>query len=382
MIVRNEFLPDSRVLIEGKALQSLGYDVEVLAVRVNRRVPESEIMDGLRVTRVAVRGDPLFYDFSSPFYHLVTIPRIVKAARELECEIYHCHDLYTLPAGAWMQVLGRTHVIYDAHEPSYASLFSHTTGRIPRQARWLLGEASERLLARFVSAFIVTTEAARESKTHATKVFVVPYRPNPAYFNPNTVDAGLQAEFGDDTLLLYVGTIDERKGLFELLGAVSLLRHEIPGIRLLILGSVSTADGVSRALRRSGMEDRVEIRSWVPYWEVPKYINVAKLGVIPIRPGVVSYARAIPNKLLDFMACGLPVVCSALPEMKRIVEQTKCGTVVDPLTAENLAEGIRSMLESDLAFYRRNALQATSDRYRFSDVVSGLQAVYGGLGGR
>ncbi|MFQ5905652.1 MAG: glycosyltransferase family 4 protein [bacterium] len=376
MIVRNEFLPDSRVFNEAKALQSLGYNVQILAVRYDASLSGFEVMDGLPVHRVLLNSDPLLADFSSPMYHGVTIPLIAKAALRLECDIYHCHDLYTLPAGIWIRLLRGKSIIYDAHEPSYASLFSYVEGTLPSRVRWFIGEVSERFLSKFVSSFIVTTESARATKGRAGSMYTVPYRPDPQYFHPENRDENLERLYARHKTILYIGSLNEKKGLYEMLGALSLLKSKISEIKLIILGRLYVYEDISNVLKRYSIEDHVEIHPWVPYWDVPKYINASTLGVIPIHSDVRSYQMAMPNKLLDFMSCGVPVVCSALPEMKKIVEETGCGIVVDELSAQSLSAAIQDMLDSDLEVYSTNALRAASRQFNFEDMVSALRDVY------
>lgn len=379
MLVRNEFLPDVRVFNEGKALQSLGYDVRVLAIKSDEKLPTFEVMDGLPVHRIRLKKGPLFFDFSSPLYHLITARQMAKAAMNLDCDVYHCHDLYTLPAGMWIRLRTWKEIVYDAHEASYASLFSNIEGKTPKRVRWLVGEVSERLLSKFASAFIVPTESTSRTKGYAESVAVVPYRPYARYFNPDNVDKELERKYAKQKTVLYVGGIDKRKGFYELLGALSLLKDKISDVKLIILGKVSINEEISSALKRHRVEDCVDIFSWIPYWDVAKYINASNVGVIPIHREIRSYQMAIPVKLLDFMSCGLPIVCSALPEMQRIVEETDCGIVVDPLTPENLSKAIENVLNSDVDSYRRNALTAISQRFGFEDMVNALKDVYEAL---
>jgi glycosyltransferase involved in cell wall biosynthesis len=50
--------------------------------------------------------------------------------------------------------------------------------------------------------------------------------------------------------------------------------------------------------------------------------------------------NAMPNKMFEYMAAGLPVIASNFPLWKRIVEGSGCGICVDPLKPEEIARAI------------------------------------------
>ena len=75
----------------------------------------------------------------------------------------------------------------------------------------------------------------------------------------------------------------------------------------------------------------------------------AKLGLSLEEDLGASYHFALPNKLFDYLQAGLPVLVSALPEMKAVVSEYKVGEVLqaNEREAEKLAAQIRTLCENE-----------------------------------
>ena len=93
-----------------------------------------------------------------------------------------------------------------------------------------------------------------------------------------------------------------------------------------------------------GLEDRVRIVSPAPQAEVVAYAAGATIGVIPYEPVGLNNTFTTPNKLFDYMAAGLPVAASRLPELTRFVEHGEIGLTFSPGDPASLAAALNEML--------------------------------------
>src|SRR4030067_1238226 len=112
MIVGNPFVSDSRVLKEARSLTKAGYQVTVYATKKND-LPAVEEKDGFVVKRIAKSFSPFkpkiweyFTEFSPGYKSLI---------RE-KADVYHAHDLDTLPIAYLAAKRNKSKTVYDSHE--------------------------------------------------------------------------------------------------------------------------------------------------------------------------------------------------------------------------------------------------------------------------
>ncbi len=143
--------------------------------------------------------------------------------------------------------------------------------------------------------------------------------------------------------LLHLGAITRSRGWPQLLAALALL----PDARLLVLGRFT--DGSEAAFRaeaaRRGLGGRVELAGWVPAdVALARAAAEADVNLVLFQPGEENHRLALPHKLFDGMAAGLPsVVPRFATGVARIVEQAGCGVLCDPARPDSIAEAIRAL---------------------------------------
>ncbi len=154
--------------------------------------------------------------------------------------------------------------------------------------------------------------------------------------------------------LLFVGTIQPRKNLVRLIDAFKKTRS--PQISLVIVGKKGwLSDEIYNAPKKFGVEDRVKFLGYVPTGDIVSLMNGALAFVFP------SLYEGFGLVVLEAMACGCPVVTSNISSLPEVVGDA--GILVDPYDVEDIARGIRSILELDEA-QRRNLVDAGLERAR------------------
>jgi len=83
-----------------------------------------------------------------------------------------------------------------------------------------------------------------------------------------------------------------------------------------------------------------------PYEEMYREIRKGKIGLVIMKPEFYNAYIGLPNKLFDYMLCKLPVIASDLPEIGRIVKESRCGILVDPTNPNEIANAICYLLEN------------------------------------
>ncbi len=82
----------------------------------------------------------------------------------------------------------------------------------------------------------------------------------------------------------------------------------------------------------------------MPLKQLLAHTAEADVGVTLLQDTCENHRLALPNKLFEYIAAGVPVVASALPEIERLVDRYGIGWCVAPDQPQALAGRIRQAL--------------------------------------
>lgn len=152
--------------------------------------------------------------------------------------------------------------------------------------------------------------------------------------------------------MVYVGSVTVDRGLEQCVRAL----QELAGVHFAVIGPCYEATKV--AMLEAAVEvdaaQRLHFVDPVPPTDVMSFIADADCSVMAIQNICLSYYYCFPNKLLESVFAGLPVVVSDLFELRRFVADYAVGVVVDERDPHAIANGVRSVL-ADLPRYRPSA---------------------------
>lgn len=162
----------------------------------------------------------------------------------------------------------------------------------------------------------------------------------------------------------YHGHMTPQRGLDHLIRGFALAAKHDPGLRLLLAGGgESFADLVGLA-QRCGIAERVEFTGPYRFEALPDLYSRTDVGFVPY-PTDESCQHTIPNKLYDYLACGKPVIVSAAEPLRRVVEETGAGLVVDGSSPAHFAGAIQKMTETDARPLSEGGLRAACEKYNW-----------------
>lgn len=165
----------------------------------------------------------------------------------------------------------------------------------------------------------------------------------------NRVPPDLAADMDGRFTVIYTGGVKLERGLKVALDAIEQLVPTMPDLLFVVVGTGHSLDELKQVATHKRLNDHVRWTGWVDHKDMLGYIKLANVGVIP------NFAsdhtnRTIPNKLFDYMAFGIPVVASDAIPMKRIIDQTRCGTTFASGNAPDLARAISEVRASPVDF--------------------------------
>lgn len=142
-------------------------------------------------------------------------------------------------------------------------------------------------------------------------------------------------------LLVYAGTVANRYGIDDVIGAVALAQHDIPTLSLRIIGDGEDLGILHELVDELDVAERVEFVGRVPYREIRDHLDGVWMGVNVPKPndlGELSFS----NKVVEWVSIGLPVLSTRTSTMEKYFPDgtlfyTRGGDV------NNIAESIRSI---------------------------------------
>jgi phosphatidylinositol alpha-mannosyltransferase len=213
----------------------------------------------------------------------------------------------------------------------------------------------------------------------AARHFISRYFPGEYEIIPNGVDlqrfsdAQPFEELRDGRTLniLFVGRLEERKGLIHLLKAYHRLRKRKVDARLLVVGSGPKLREYRRFVGLRGIRD-VEFLGRVSDDEKVRYFASADIYCAP-NTGQESFGIV----LLEAMAAGVPIVASDIHGFKRVVERNVQGLLVEPRNPRPLAAALYALArDPDLRHEMGDAGRARAPEFSWDRVTERIADYY------
>lgn len=319
------------------------------------------------------------------FFHAIdkvtNYPRLVRTwrrlssayqiAKSLQADVYHFHDPELIPVGILLQRLGAK-VIYDVHEDSPWEAISLSKNHpVLGWLRFGIWTILEGIAKASLNAFICVTPHIAQ-KFPSAKTSVVANFP---------LTAELQAvhevnlAHPQENIVIYAGGIAEIRGIREMVGAMELLPRTL-AVKLLLLGEFPSPELQTEVEKLPGWQ-QVEFLGWQSRQSVVQHLAQSKVGLVLFHPKR-DHLEALPNKLFEYMAAGLPVVASNFPLWREIIEDIGCGLVVNPLDPQEIAQSMQYLLENPdvAAAMGQRGREAVINQYNWEIESQKLLKVY------
>ena len=143
--------------------------------------------------------------------------------------------------------------------------------------------------------------------------------------------------------IIYSGNIGHAQDLEKVILAMGEVskKHDV---RLLIVGDGDLKEQLVRMVRENNLEDCVIFRDLVPRDEVPELISESCIGVAPLKD-IETLEYAIPTKVFEYMACGIPFVGCSRGEIANIADKSK-GGIIARNDVKAIADAICGLLDN------------------------------------
>jgi len=208
-----------------------------------------------------------------------------------------------------------------------------------RSSGYWVGQPIMRSLGKKLRGKIAVSKPALDYISH--------YLPAEYKIIPNGVDTNhykpegpLRTEYADGKLnILFVGRLEERKGVDDLIRACALVKQDFPDFRLIIVGPGIQLRYQYELLAKRLLPDKVIFTKYVTFAELPQYYRTADIFCAP-----ATKDESFGIVLLEAMASGKPVVATNIPGYASVLTDGQEGLLAKPRDPNSIAEALLTLI--------------------------------------
>ena len=344
--VISDLVTDQRVHRVCTYLHQTNYSVILIGRYFKYSMPLNErIYDATRILCYFNKGILQYAEFNLKlFFKLLTF----------KADVFLSNDLDTLTPNFIIAKLRGKKLVYDSHE--YFTGTPELQHKRFKKSLWQLLE--KLLLPRVKYAYTVNHSIAQLYKKECgIRMLVVrnlPFYNNHAGSSPSLFPP-------DKTILLIQGAgINEGRGAKELVESMQYL----PQTYLLVLiGGGDSWNLLQKLATELNLNEKVLFIPKVPFSQLQQYTQQAHLGISLDKPFCINYKLSLPNKIFDYIHAGIPILASALVEVKNIITTYKVGMVIEEITPKNIAEAVLNIFNHPERYHqwKENTLKAAPE---------------------
>lgn len=320
---------------EARTLAAQGYNV-VLLVHADFQIEKKY--------GVTVKGIPRP---GNRFFRLLSIFRFARRCLEEKADAYHFHDLELLPLGVFLKWITKKPVIYDCHEnyPEAAYERAWYPDWFKPLLAGFIARVEPALAKRLDVVICVVPDQQQRFEDAGCKTILLRNLPRLEIF-----DAAIQKQLPKLDRIIYVGGLTIVRGAKLMVEIMAELKRTHPSTKLLLLGPFNephVEQDVKTHIGKLGLSEQIEHVQFVPHREVADYIVQSKVGLIPWQVNKQMLRMVFPNKVFEYMACGIPLVASDLPSLQYILQKSGGGMLAKSNDAKSHARVIAELLDDE-----------------------------------
>jgi glycosyltransferase involved in cell wall biosynthesis len=322
ILIENLTVPvDRRMWQEACTLAEEGYRVSVVCPKGRGFEQPYEVLEGIEIYRYGLweAAGPLGYFLEYAIALVAQFRLALKAYRRTRFRIIHAaNPPDTMFLVALFFKLFGVRFIFDHHDLN-PELYEAKFGR--RGLFYRLVCLAERLTYRTATVSIATNESYREvaltrGGMQPGRAFIV--RSCPDLEKICIGPPQPQLKNGRPLMVVYVGVMGAQDGLDLLLESIRSIVHDAgrDDVSFVLIGRGPETPALETLAREKGIDSCVKFAGRVPNTEMWAYLSTADVGVAP-DPKNPMNDKSTMNKILEYMAFGLPVVLYDLTEGRR-----------------------------------------------------------------
>ncbi|MBE9523692.1 MAG: glycosyltransferase [Chloroflexi bacterium] len=273
--------------------------------------------------------------FLLPFFFLGAFIKLMQVTYQEKSELIHTH--WVLPNGPAAVITAKLRgipLVISLHGSDiYIARKKRIFGLV---ARWVFHHSSA------ITACSPALRSAAIELGAQQSVQLITWGADPNIFHPKATST---KSTGTKITVASLGRMVPKKGFDQLILAWKDIIIEYPQSRLIVGGEGSQKATLETLSARLGLADSVTFPGRIPWDEVPDFLAMADIFVVPSIKDNEGNMDGLPTVIPEAMGCGLPIIASRLGGIPSIIKDKYNGILIPPGDVIALHNGIKYLLD-------------------------------------
>ena len=334
LIFLGDFFYDGRCINMANSIINNGYELYVIDTGKSKNAYKGIIFFHIKIKK---NGFFRYVD-----YYLKT----KKIINKIKPQTIIASDLYSLPSAFSLK---NTDVIYDSRE-----IYSQHAGMINNRIKQYFWHMVENKFIKNTKAVLVTADGDElilnklYDNLNIIKIYNFPSCKMKS--NKNNLLRKKINLSENKKIFLYQGVLHAGRGIKSM---ISLLNY-FSEVHAVIIGDGPNKKNIINFVKKNNLIHKVHFLGKIKYEELLQFTSGADIGFSIIRPISKSYEQALPNKIFEYALSEVPIICSDLIEMKKIVQKYQIGIAVPFNDIEKQIMGVKKILRNKKYFITKS----------------------------
>ena len=319
---------------------------------------DDEIVEGINIisTKIKIKSRLLII--------FMSIIQFYEDALNIDSDYYQLHSPELLPLGILLKFKGKK-VIYDAHEDMQNHILEKKSipTKFLRYCTSFVYTMFQNIVLRYFDGVITPhNHLFKKFKKAKIKVELIPNF-------PNFISKDIKEEeyIARNNAIRYSGTVYLHSNQKIILDAI----EKIDGVKYLIAGTIP--EQYESIMSSHPAARKVIFKGMLPASDIDAFHNSSVAGI-----SIIDYTENLGgkegtlaiNKIFEYMASGLPVICTDTYIFQEIINRYKCGIFVNPRSVKEVKSAIKMILDNKSESYAmgQRGKKAVIEQYSWKNI--------------
>lgn len=187
-------------------------------------------------------------------------------------------------------------------------------------------------------------------------------------------------KYHKNKIILFVGRLNEQKGVDYLIKAIPAIEEKVPNTMLLIIGEGSYKADLEKLASALKVSNYLEFLGAMPHENIVNFYNLADVLVLPSVTSNIG-TEGLGLVLLEAMSCGTCVIGTSTGGIKTIIKHNENGMLAKERDEADLAGKIIKVITDEKLRKKlsRNGAKFVRESYSWDAVAKKFERIYGNI---